>query len=512
VHSSTRIALNTAASYTRSILTVGLALFSSRWILQALGATDFGLFNVVGSLIVFLSFFNSVMASSAARHFAYALGKGDPDDVNQWFNTSLSIHLILPAILILVGWPIAEYVIRNVLTIPPTRSAACILVFRISLIASFVNMASIPFVAMFTAKQRISELAVWDALQSVLVFVLAWGLTRIPMDRLLFYATGMVAIHVLIHIAKVARGFYLFSECRPHFSRWFKAAHVRELLGFAVWNVIGSSGSTLRDQGSAMLLNVYFGSILNSAFGIAKQVSTQANQLSSAMQMAFIPEITAREGRGERGQMLSLAHRASKFGTLIAILFSIPLIVEMDYVLHLWLRTPPEHTTIFCQLILCTFMIDRLTNGYMMAVNACGKIAAYQATVGGVLVLTLPLAWLFLRLGYPPASIGIAFIITAVICCLGRVLWLRRLFGEPVRHWVFTVFAPCLSVAAAAYVMALAPQMIMPVSFARLALASTLACITTVVTAWRFVLDADEQRFGRQVGKHCLGKLVALAT
>ena len=132
--SSSRIVINTGVTYLRSILGVGFALFSSRWILQALGATDFGLFQVVGSLIVVLTFFNSVMASSAARHFAFAIGKGDTEDVNRWFNTSLNIHLILPAILIVIGWPIAEYAIRNWLTIPPERVESCVIVFRISLI------------------------------------------------------------------------------------------------------------------------------------------------------------------------------------------------------------------------------------------------------------------------------------------------------------------------------------------------------------------------------------------
>ncbi len=493
--SSSRIAINTAATYTRSLLGVGLALFSSRWILQALGATDFGLFQVVGSLIVFLTFFNSVMASSAARHFAFAIGKGDTDDVNRWFNTSLSIHLILPAVLIVTGWPIAEYAIRNWLTIPPERVEACVTVFRISLIGAFVNMASIPFVAMFTAKQRIAEMSLWDMLQILFVFVLAWTLRQVTTDRLLFYAAGMVGTHVLIHSLKISRAFSLFPECRLHLCTGFEVKRLLELFNFAGWSMIGIGGGVLRNQGSSVLLNIYFGPTVNAAYGIANQISAQTNMLSAALMNAISPEITAREGRGQRDGMIKLSVQTSKLGTLLAMFFSIPLIMETDYILKLWLVNPPIHAAVLCKFILITFIVDKLTAGYMFAVNAYGKIALYQATIGTLLLLTLPLAWLFLSLGMPPAAVGLAFVIMQLLCSIGRALWVKQLFNVPMRNWVNTVARPCGSAALITTIASIPFVSLMEPSFLRFVLVGLTCTTSMLASGWILCFSIEEKLF-----------------
>ena len=505
MNSSQRIALNTAATYARSVLAVGLALFSSRWVLSALGPTDFGLFSLVGSIIMFITFLNSVLASSVSRHFAYAIGQGDFAEVNRWFNAALSIHLCLATALVFVGWLVGEYVIANILTIPTERMLACLWVFRVSLISAFFSMISIPFVAMFTAQQHITELSVWGTLRSVLIFILAYILMGASSDPLLFYTVGMVGILVLIQCAQIIRAVFVFRECRIVLRKWLDRRRARGIFSFAAWNLIGCSGGILRNQGSAILLNLFFGPGLNAAYGIANQVSGQANQLAAAMVGAFSPEITASEGRGARTRMLSLALRSSRIGTILVLLFAIPLMIEMDYVLRLWLRTPPPYSAAFCQLILGTFVIDRLTVGYMLAVNAHGKIAGYQATVGTTLLLTLPLAWLFLELGYQPSSVGVAFIITMVVCSFGRVLWARRLLGVTVRSWVKSVALPCILVAISATLAALVPFRLLSPSFARLVL--TIFASTGIISlvTWLVAFDAGERQFIR----HNAGRLWA---
>jgi O-antigen/teichoic acid export membrane protein len=497
---------NTTATYGRSLLNLGLGLFSSRWVLNALGHTDFGLFSVVGSLIIFMTFFNTVMATSSARHFAYAIGQGNLEEVAKWFNSSLCIHLILPTILILLGWPVAEFAVRNFLTIPPERLEICVQILRISLIGAFVSMASIPFVAMFNAKQRITELAFWASLQSVMIFVLAWGVIRIPFDKLLFYAFGMVAIQITIKIIQIARAFKIFQECRLRLQCAFNVKRLKELLGFAVWNFIGNAGAMLRNQGAAILLNMYYGPILNSAFGIARQVSTQTNQLSAAMMTAFAPEIISREGRGERKRMISLAHRSCKIGTILVMIFAIPLIIEMDYVLRLWLISPPVSTAIFCQFILASFLLDRLTVGYALAVSAHGKIAAYQASVGGILILTLPLGWFLFWLGYPPASLGWAMVITSGMASIGRVFWLQRLLGEPIYQWWSRVGFPCFIVATFAYLLSMIPAILLPESFLRFSFTTGIAVSVIALSTWFVALDADERLFFKAAGNRLISK------
>lgn len=511
MNSSHRIIFNTAATYTRSLLAIGLALFSSRWILNALGQTDFGLFSVVGSLIVFINFLNSVMASSASRYFAYVIGQGDSEEVKRWFNAAFSIHLFLAAGLTVSGWPIGEHVIANYLTIPADRVQTCLWVFRISLAATFFGMVSVPFIAMFTAKQQIYEIASWGMIHSLLTFILAFVLTKASGDRLVFYACGMAIILVFIQACQIYRAVFLFNECKVKRCYWFDQKRLKEIFSFAIWSLIGSLGALLRNQGSAILLNIYFGPKVNAAYGIANQVSSQTNQLSAAMMSAFYPEITSREGRGDRERMLSLSLQSTKFAAILILLFAIPLMAEMEYVLKLWLRQPPEYTATFCKLILTTFFIDRLTSGYMLAVNAHGKIAAYQATLGTSLVLTLPLAWLFLSLGKPPTSVGVAFIITMAVCSLGRVLWVQRLFGVPASKWLRSVLVPCGFVATAASLSTLLSGCLLSQSFSRLVLTTVACVVVTLIASWLWALNEPERDLILLVGKRIRGRISKLA-
>lgn len=505
--SNKRIALNTAATYLRTLLSAGLALFGSRWVLESLGVIDFGLYSVVGSLILFITFLNTVLAFSVSRHFAFSIGQGDHLQLNRWFNAALSIHLVLAVALVLVGLLAGQNVVGRVLAIPAERVTACLWIFRVSLFSAFVSMVSVPFVAMFTARQRMAETAAWGVVQAALVFALAWLLRFAPGDRLLFYSVGMALIIIFIQAAQVIRAISVFAETRVVPSLFFDADKVRGVLSFAVWNLIGGSGALFRDQGSSILLNLFFGPSANAAYGIATQISNQGNQLSTALVGSFSPEITASEGRGDRARMLALAERASRFGAILAILVAIPLIVEMDYILKLWLRIPPQHTVMLCQMILCVIVIDRLSTGYMLAVQAHGKIAGYQATLGGCLLLTLPLAWLFLNAGHPPTSIGIAFIITIVITSVGRVIWGQRLLGMSITRWLATVVLPSALVASVAAIAALAPRWLLPPSLPRLMLVFSFSIALSLLATWLFATTAGDRQCVLQILEGVRSKL-----
>ncbi len=493
--SSRRIILNTSATYIRSVIGVAFALFSIRWVLGALGPVDFGLYMVVGTLIVFITFINSVLAGSAGRFFAFSIGQGDPDDLNRWFNAALSLHFSMATILTLVGWPIGEYCINHVLTIPPDRVLASLWIFRISLVTAFIGMASVPCIAMFTAQQRIFELALWGLLQTFATFILAWTLTLVAGDRLIFYAIGMAGISCLVFLIQVARAAGIFPACRIRTTYWFDFRRSREMFAFACWTAIGCLGTMLRNQGSALLINTSHGPVANAAFGLANQVSLQTTRLSDSMLGAMKPEMALREGRGDRSRMLSLATRACRFGTLLAAFFSIPLIVEMDFVLQLWLGNPPAHTATMCRLMLTVFLVNQLTAGYMMAVIARGKIVAYHLTLGTMMVLTLPLAWLFLKLEYSPSSVVSAAVITMCGCSLGRVFWVRHMFNIPIRSYIAQVFLPCVATIGTAALLACGPALCLAPSLLRLALTCCAGVSAVAAIGWRVVLNTDERRF-----------------
>jgi O-antigen/teichoic acid export membrane protein len=412
--------------------------------------------------------------------------------------------------LILIGWPIGEYVISHVLAIPEGRMNAAHWVFRISLASAFINMISVPFVGMFTAKQRIAEMAIYGIAQTLLSFTLAFIITQIGGDRLIIYAIGMTGILIAIQMIIIIRASSVFHECGIVLTDWFDWSRIKQIASFAGWGLIGGLGGTLRNQGTAILLNLHFGTRVNAGYGIANQVSGATDTLSAAMMGAFSPEITTSEGQGNRQRMLMLAERANKFGTILVLLFAIPLLIEMDYVLILWLKTPPQYTATFCRLILTTFLIDRLTSGYMLAVAAHGKIAAYQATLGGSLVLTLPIAWLFIKLGYSAPSVGIAFIVTICMCSFGRVIWIKHLLDVPVRQWFSKTLFPCITVALIASSIGIGCSTIMASSFFRLVCVCALTLGAILMVAWAFAMDGNERIFFKNGVKRAFEKLAVM--
>lgn len=440
--SSSIIFFNTLITYTRSIIGAALAIFSSRWVLESLGASDFGLYNLVGAIIIFITFLNSVMSGSSSRHFSYEIGKGNLSEVNKWFNTSLSIHILIPFILIIIGLPIGEYCIHNIFTIDPQRINIAIWVFRMSLVSALISMLSVPFIAMFIAKQKIYEMALIGIFQSIIVFFLTYILLYIKGDKLLFYSIFMTTATILIQLIQIFRAYFLFPECKINKSYWFEKMRFKKILSFASWTLIGNAGGLLRNQGITILLNMYFGTKVNAAYGISNQITTQAGAFSQAMMSSMSPEIVASEGRGDRKRVIQLSLQTSKYLTLLVLFFSIPLLVEMDYILKLWLKNPPQYTSVLCRLMLLMFIIDKCTDGQMMAVNASGRIAKYQSTVGIALVSTLPIAWLFLFLGFDPPSVAYACILTMLVCGFGRIYWAKVLVGIQFFDWVKDVFVP----------------------------------------------------------------------
>lgn len=491
--SSKKILINTLATYGRSVLSAALALFSGRWVLAALGASDFGLFSVVGAIIVFITFLNGVMAGSASRHLAFAIGRGETEEANKWFNTALVIHLLLPTVLILIGLPAGEYCIHKVFAIPPDRIDACIWVFRMSLVVAFVNMSAIPYVSMFNAKQHLSEIAGWGMLLSVYNFVLAYALTKLTGDLLLVYAGfGMLGQLLFLGI-QIVRARILFPESRCHLKYWFDRKRFVELFSFASWSLFGSLGFVVRSQGSSILINLFFGTKVNAAFGIGSTVSTQASTFSTALRSAMAPEITSSEGRGDRARVINLALLACKSSALLIMLFAIPLLVEMEYVLNLWLRQPPPYTTIFCCLMLGELLIDSLTIGHMLAINASGRIAAYNVILGVVHALAVPAAWVFLKTGHPPGYVGIAALMTSGSLMIGRVLFARNLINMSARRWFQEVFLPSVAIGIGSASAAAVSQLWMSPSFLRLSIASGASFCTIGVLGWWLVLRPQER-------------------
>lgn len=494
MNASQRLVANTLATYLRSLLTAILMVFSSRWVLNSLGASDFGLYGVIGSMIVFVTVINSIMSSSAARHFAYNLGEGK-DEVYKWFSTALFIHISLATILVIVGYFGGNYLINNRLMIPSDRLGTCRLVFNVSIFSSFVTMISIPFVAMFSAQQKMVEVAVWGIVQASLSFILAFSLVYIRADKLWFYSVGMSLIICFIQIAQMFRAFCLFRECRVVVSECFDKVRLKELFSFAGWNMFGGLGLTIKDQGAAVLINMNYGAGVNAAYNISSQISSAANMLANALNGAVAPEITQTEARQNRERMLELSMSASKFGTILVSIVAIPLIVKADAILKLWLTNPPLYSSGLCKLVLAALLVDRMTTGFVHAIIAKGEIAKFQVTQGSALLLALPIGWLLIRMGYNPYCVGWSFFITMILCSFARIYWARELLSVSPVIWTKLVFLPSAAVFALSATGVVILSYVLDDTFLGILTNFLLSSTFTIIGMWFWVLNDREKRF-----------------
>ena len=496
-----RIFWNIIATYGRSLYSLAVGLFTARWCLQALGQVDYGLMGLIGGLTAFISFINSRFAGSIGRFYALSVGKqrvspeAGLEDCRMWFTTAVMIHSIIPVVLMMIGYPIGEWAVRHFLTIPPDRVEAAVWVFRFVCCTCFLGMISVPLQAMYGAKQYIAELTIYSFVTTTLnAFFLYYMVTHpgVWLTRLAFWNMLLgLAPSLIISI----RAYFLFPECR--FRRRYMNCwpNIKKLGNYITWTTLGALGSMLQGQGVAILINKYFGPRVNAGAAVGNSISGHCHMLSGSMIGAFSPAIYNAWGAGQYDLARSLAYRVCKFGTLLTLVFALPMMLEVDEVLLLWLREPPPYAALMCIFVLTTSIIDQTANGHMMCVLANGKIAAYHIFLGGALLMTIPIAWVLLECGFGIASICIALMSMMVSCAWGRVWFARKLVGLSSRHWLVHVFFPLVFLTASSLGIGYLPRLFMNQCFVRICITTAVIELWMLPMAWMLVLNRDEREF-----------------
>ena len=483
------IAFNALISYARSLAALGLGLFASRWTLQALGASDFGIFVAVGALIAFGSFPGDVLGASVSRHLAFAVGRGDAEDVAAWIRASCAAHLALACLLVAILWPVGEWAVRSFMRIPPDRLDAALAVFRCSLAMLFVTVATAPFCALFTAHQRFVVPSVIVAVRSLWLFAWAFWLTGASGDRLVWYAVYSLAGLVAAQAVFVAVALWRFGSMK-----WRRGAEWRkvlDILTFGGWNSFGGGGYLLATHGSAFVTNRFFGTVGNAAYGIAQQVQFHAEALANAMVEAFTPAVTARSGAGDAEGTRYLAGRAGLLSPLLLALIAVPLVAEMPTVLSVWLGVPPAHSAVVCSVLLSVSVLNKLTIGQQLAISADGRIAGWQSVSGVAQALALPLAAVYALLGSGVPSAAAAYATVFAGCIASNLYFGQRIAGMRISTWAQHVAVPFFAVVACASAAALLPRLWMPAGVSRTIVASAASsavfalCFVALAVKWK---------------------------
>lgn len=473
---------------------------------MALGQVDYGLYGVVGGLTVFIAFLNGILATSIGRFYTVSLGrarvansKADAlEECRAWFNTALSVHSVVPLVLIVVGYPAGAWAVRSFLAIPPDRVESCIWVFRLVCLSCFVGMVNVPFMAMYTAKQYIAELTIYSFATTLLNVIFLYVMVTHPGDWLVRYAVWGCLVSIVPQIIICLRAIMIFPECKIKLSMLFRKERFKQLGGFAGWQMIGAFSALLRGQGIAILINKYFGPRVNAAMSIANTINSHSSTLSSSMLGAFSPAITTAYGAKDFDRMKSLALRSCKLGVLLSLIFVLPLFMELENVLVIWLKTPPPYTYGLTFGMLLMHLIENSTYGHMIAVSATGKIALYQSVMGFFSLMTFPLAFVFIVKGGGPYSIIGALLSTQLVYTVVRVLMARRIALLPVRYWLFRVVLPTLAASMLVCAGGLLVKNLLTPGLVRIFLVSLVGEVLLLLSAWAYVLDVDERCYVRE--------------
>lgn len=433
-----RIAKNTVLLYFRMLLIMLVSLYTSRIVLRALGVEDFGIYNVVGGVVAMFSILSGSLSSAISRFITFELGKNDLNKLKRVFSASVTIQIILAILIVVVAEIIGTWFINAKMNIAPDRLQAANWVFHFSILTFVVNLINVPYNATIIAHERMSAFAYISILEVMEKLAIAYFVQIAPIDRLIFYAILMFGVALIIRFIYALYCRRHFEETHYHFI-WDRQL-LKQMFGFAGWNFIGTSSSLLRDQGGNILLNLFFGPVVNAASGIANQVYTALYNFSTNFMTALNPQITKSYASGDYDYLMKLIYNGSRFSAYLLFLISLPVIINADYLIKLWLGIIPDHTVLFVRLILIFAISESITSPLVTAQLATGNIRNYQLIVGGLKLLNLPIAYVCLYFGGAPSSVYIISIVVSQLCVIARVYMLSKLIPFSVMYFYRKVY------------------------------------------------------------------------
>lgn len=402
--STKRVVKNTFFLYVKMAITIVIALYSTRIVLKSLGVNDFGIYSLVGGVISMLAFLNSAMIISSQRYISYYLGTGQVDKSLLIFKTSKRLHLIIGLGIVLVLEIIQPFLFNGFLNIPAERIYAAKVVYQMMVFSTFFTINAVPYDAIINAHEDMLFDSIVGVAESFIKLLIAFSLSLFgkDSDSLMIYVGGLTVLVVIIRLVKSIFCVLNYEECHLGKKIKYDISLMREMFSFAFWSSFGILSSIGRVQGIAVVLNIFFGAAVNAAYAIANQINGQIYAFSSNMLKALEPQIVKNEGAGNREKMVNLSLKASRYGFFLLAFFAIPMIILMPLVLKLWLGNIPDHTIIFCRLILLIFLLKQLTIGAYAAIQSTGKIKYYQISTGVIYLMNVPISWVVLKMGYPP--------------------------------------------------------------------------------------------------------------
>ena len=488
-----RIVKNTVYLYLRLLVSILIGLYTSRAILDALGVEDYGVYNVVGGFVSMLSVFTASITSAAQRFITYAIGKNDEENLRKTFSTFATLYILVAFFIFLLGESLCGVVMGHLIKIPEGRLQAGYWVYHFSLLAFSINLIAIPYTASVIAHESMNFYAFVSIGESLFKLVIVFLLYTTPFDRLIVYAALLCGVGITI---RLIYGFY----CRKHFSETrfrfgIDKGIFKEVFSYSVWVIIGSSSAIFKEQGVNVVINMFFGVLMNAARGVSVQVTNIINHFSTSIGTAITPQITKSYAAGELDRSIRLTFLLAKVQGVLLLLLSLPIIIETDFLLNIWLVDVPDYAVRFTQwgLILC---IARTLDGSVVPLNlATGKVKWVQITAGGVMLLNLPLSYVALKMGFEPVSTMVIGVVIEFIVLYIVTLFLRKNAQFPVADFFKSAI---ITVVVAGLLAAIIPLFIhqrMEYGLVRFLVVGVVSVITVAGVSFLMVFNKQEKKY-----------------
>lgn len=491
---SSRVVLNTIAQYIKTVINIVLSLYSTRLILQILGAEDYGIYSLVGGVVAMLSFITNALITTTQRFISYYNGKNDSVKLKQIFNNSLILHLCLGTFITIAMLIVGCFLFDGFLSIQSDRIYAAKWVYNIVVFTIFVTFVTAPFKALLVSHENIIYISIIDIIDGVFKVFIALFLYIISYDKLIVYSILLGLLSLFNLAAFLMYALKKYDECSlPSFSL-FNYSYIKELFSFAWWNIYSTGCIVGRTQGVAIIINKYFGAVLNAAYGVAFSVSSAIQFVSSSLCNAMNPQIMKAEGSNNRSFMLRLAEIESKFGFLLISIVGIPCYFEMETILKIWLGTYPDYAVFFSQMVLVSAIIDQLTVGLTTANQAIGKIKTYSLFINSIKLVTLPIVILCLHFGYGIHSIMYCYCIFEFICAIFRLPFLKKTAGLSISSFISKVFVKEIIPVSVSITTCLLISQIVENVYLRLFLVFVISVILSGISILLFSLCDDEKQ------------------
>ena len=475
-----------------------VSLYTSRVVINTLGVEDYGIYNVVGGAVLMFGFFNGAMSSATQRFLTIDIGRKDYWQLRKTFNATQIVHVGIALLVFILAETIGLWFITNKLNLPEGRMEVVRWVYHFSLLSFIISIIQAPYNALIIARERMGVFAyisIFDvSMKLFVVFVLTW----ISFDKLKLY--GILIFAVSFIVAAIYRIYTRINFEETKFLIVKDKLLYKNLISYSGWNLFGAISLVAKSQGVSIMLNIFFGAGINAAQGVANQVSATVTSFVSNFQMASNPQIIKSYAADDKKYMTDLVIRTSKFSFFLLFVLTLPIILEIHYILKIWLKLVPEYTGILTRLILINALIDSVSGPLMAAVSATGKIKVYQIVIGGLSMLVLPLSFLLFKLDFPPESTFIGSICIALFALVFRLFYTKKLISEfLVAEFIQEIL---IRIVAVILISVLIPFLIifnMDPGVARLILVSLSSSIMSMAAVFSVGLKNNEKLFVKNV-------------